>query len=159
LRDFLARRQECKVTGSQTSLRAAKSPTLGQDDKWMMVIERVLRVESSRVSLRPGPSGFVSASSAGTFFPSSFSFFCFQKSERRITNYCHICNAELNPDGVFELQCRNGKKMMTVARAFGLLSFGGAQSPPASVSEAQTRPPSLWRVTLTCARNELMEDC
>ena len=44
-------------------------------DKWMMVTERerVLQVESSRPSSTR--SGFVSSSSAGTFFPSSFSFF------------------------------------------------------------------------------------
>ena len=48
-----------------------------------------------------------------------------------------------------------------MARALGLLSFGALNMrsipAPADVSEAQTRPPSLQQMTLTCSRNELME--
>ena len=152
MRDFRARGQECKVTGSQTSLcRAAKSPTLGQDDK---VDDGDRTCTPSRVESAFDPVRFSSCFSfvRGNVLPFVLLFFCFQKLERRITNYCHICNAELNPDSIFELQCRNGKKNDDSGPCFRTAVIWGRsialnpQSPPASVSEAQTRPPSrsLW---------------
>ena len=75
LRDSLAQRAGMRARELPKSHVEAGLRTMIYD-KWMMETERecVLQVEfeSSRPSTR---SGFVSSSSAGTFFPSSFSFF------------------------------------------------------------------------------------